>query len=811
MNSQTLARIYQKSEAERARGPLAGQQLGPYSLIDRIGEGGFAEVYKAHDEEKREVAVKILLPQHAETAENRKRFEREAKAIEVQSPYVVQIYKIAQSADGCHPFLVMELVQGKSLRDIFKEKKLSAQEAAKVVHEAALGLAAVHKCGLIHRDIKPANILVQKGSGQAKITDFGQVHHTTDKTLQITRELEMIGSPGYLSPEHFSNKADKRVDIYSLGVVLFEALTDHLPYAGISLLSQLEAKAPPALRLICLKCLEQQPEKRYQTAQELAGALNAFLNGRRRYRAMAKLRLTGKQITRWVRRHPVVTLLAVILALTFGCLVWYGHSSRLNDEVRRADGQATQADEAKRRADDQLYVSRLHAAQVAINDGDSRRAFQLLNECDESRRCYVWHQLLCRITSDSLVLKGHKGLVRSISISSNGHFIATGGADGTVRVWDAATGNQLRLFQGHTKAVNTVSFWPYANSRLFSTSDDGTIRIWEVPEGKVEGEEVPELKELTPWVGAKGPLTGLAFSHTSFNVRFGLVWSSDQEGKIRAWDISSGRILERKGLEHPVIAQLAADADQGLLFSLGRDGSVRLWDAETGQLAKSDSLAPRTVAPSWGFLAVDREPNRTREQNIAVGDAFGRIKVRRRQYESIAEKEWSTPGSVVTTLAWLPDGVSLVTGGENGSVFLWKGGDGLSRQLLIGHPAIITAVAVWAPPGTSEIKLLVSADEDGLVKLTRSIDWRVDIPQPPNWSEFQRYTKDGHCRAVFSKNTVGVLGSQDQELLVLSADGTLRNVGFSPDGKRLVADVDTPNGRVFRAWLTEPTPDEQKE
>src|SRR5262249_48326925 len=159
---------------------------------------------------------------------------------------------------------------------------------------------------------------------------------------------------------------------------------------------------------------------------------------------------------------------------------------------------------------------------------------------------------------------GHDGPVRCVAISaddplfSTKPLVSTCGVDGLVKVWYAATGKRLHEFKGHTRRVNPVAFRPQNDNPLLTASDDGTVRIWHVPEGTG-----PKGRDLERWADAKGPLTGLAFSHTEGGGPFGLVWSSDQSGCIRAWDLNSGRLVKGKTLSHPGVLGIAAAADRG--------------------------------------------------------------------------------------------------------------------------------------------------------------------------------------------------------------------------------------------------------
>ncbi|EJE7236295.1 Stk1 family PASTA domain-containing Ser/Thr kinase [Clostridium sporogenes] len=262
---------------------MIGTKLGNrYELLEKVGEGGMATVYKAKCHYlNRFVAIKILKDQFCSDKEFVEKFKREATSVaSLSDNNIVNIYDVG-SENNIH-YIVMEYVDGKTLKELIVEKgKIEPKETVRISKQIASALVCAHRNNIIHRDIKPHNILVTK-EGIIKVTDFGIAKASNSAT--ITNSSKVMGSAHYFSPEQAKGGfVDSRTDIYSLGIVMYEMLVGKVPFDGESPVSvavkhiqnevvapkEIDDKIPESLNSVVLKCLEKNPVKRYQTIKNL--------------------------------------------------------------------------------------------------------------------------------------------------------------------------------------------------------------------------------------------------------------------------------------------------------------------------------------------------------------------------------------------------------------------------------------------------------------------------------------------------------------------------------------------------------------
>ncbi|MEO8195682.1 MAG: protein kinase [Thermoanaerobaculia bacterium] len=309
------------------------KQIGPYEILGPLGKGGMGAVYKAMQPSlNRIVAIKVLPGDFAKDPDAVARFHREAQTVAMLShPNIVQI--IDKGEDQGILYFAMEYVEGTSLDVVLRQRRLSLQEVVQIIKQIGRGLGAAHRAGVVHRDLNPRNILVSPTLSIVKLADFGISRvESVARTLGTLTTREMtLGSLHYLAPEQAvdASAVDHRADIYSLGVVFYEALTGRMPLGKFSLPSELNRDLPSEIDPVVLKCLATEPDKRYATVGQLLEDIDKLeellrfqlldeLKGLKRGTSM----LFKKGSTSFQRNRGVLMLFGLLAVALVGVGAW---------------------------------------------------------------------------------------------------------------------------------------------------------------------------------------------------------------------------------------------------------------------------------------------------------------------------------------------------------------------------------------------------------------------------------------------------------------------------------------------------------
>ncbi len=494
-----------RNDSQRAR----PKYLGAYELLEVIAQGGVGVVYRArHLDLQRLVAVKVLLAGQFATDASLLRFRREAEAAaRLSHPNIIPIYEVGEQ-DG-QPFFSMELIEGRNLTALVREKPLAGREAAQILTAIAGALQYAHERGILHRDLKPSNVILDDRD-VPHVTDFGFAKRlgpregSAEETERLTVSGEVFGTPNYMSPEQANPRlgpATVATDVYSLGAILYQLLTARPPFLADSITETLRLAAesepvsprilnpsvPQDLETICLKCLEKNPRQRYGSARELADELDRYLAGEPIH---ARRSGPADRFFKWCRRKPALAR-ALGAAILFLLLILVG----LPVALIRINNAREAAVASNRNYRQELYSALLGRAESTVLSAEIghrelaldalKRAAEITN-APELRRVAMTAFTLpdLRLEREGPPGPTYKQAELDPSFSTIAHCIG----DGPIELHSAADGKLIKSLPGTGGDCNVIrwdSSGQYLAARRDSLPRNSSVEIWDVKAGNL--------------------------------------------------------------------------------------------------------------------------------------------------------------------------------------------------------------------------------------------------------------------------------------------------------------------------------------
>jgi serine/threonine protein kinase len=627
-----------------------GQRLGNYQLTRLLGEGSFAQVYLGeHIYLGTRAAIKVLKPM----ANDLDWFCTEARTIaRLVHPNIVRILEFGVEDDI--PFLVQDYAPNGTLRQCHpKGTLLPLPSVISYVKQVAEALQYAHDEKFIHRDVKPENMLLGR-SNEVLLSDFGVA--LMSQTFHDQSVQNVAGTLIYMAPEQIQGRPRRASDQYSLGIIVYEWLAGEPPFNGslTEILSQQLAVPPPPLRAkvptvaptveqVVMTALEKDPDKRFSSIRAFALALE---------QASQPNTLTAQQADTSAGAGSASVSFPFF---SKPVLPLFNEKSSFTSPVLTSSGSSAQA----KPAGTLVCSYRRHRKPVHSLSwtSDGMRIISASND----KAVHVWDAMT---GNDLRIYQDKSNAVRVVAGSPDGSRIATAGSDALVRVWDFATNRLIIMYRGHLgNAVNAMA-WSPKQQVLASATTDGTVHVWDATTGQT----------LTIYRGHTGSINTLAWSPEVFEGGYCIVSGGD-DTSVQTWNVSSGRTLALyRGQPAKVLSvawspnvyasslrlNSSSSISNGSRVACGReDGMVQMWDTTTNGEVLSYRYAAPTSVVAWSPDG-RRFAYASEDKTVEVWDTMTNLK--------LLIFSHSVPPHV---MAWSPNGKYIASGGGDAVIQVW--------------------------------------------------------------------------------------------------------------------------------------------